>query len=1404
MQITNKEAYKEIRVSALGLSTRAYNVLMRAGINTLYLLIKNADQLETIRNMGAKSIAEIKAVLQDIEEHGLKGSACGIETTGEASDEAAETAATPALSDEILNRPVDDLRISVRINNTFYREGIKTIGQVLALNEVDILHLKSMGTLSRQQLIDEIERLKAMGEAYFGAEAADTEPEEAPRYSRREMDITTVKKLQDEYGLKTSWICEWYSISKQRVYQKLSARVNHGRWCGKELLSDERSAITEMIHAECFYKEAEGKKYYLVNNMMDDCAFLVVSDADIKCFFLEELPEALQALLKAHQLQRLSENECAAVRKLGRRVFILKKEYFMPSDAYTYGRLAAMRNMTNEEYADFLFGLPYISATAVTDDRIISVLQENTFDGRTIIPSTPDNQWIRSYISRSPYNTEEFLAFYGFSATGVEEDAELDFTAEDFSTVEEDMQIYDTGEDYIERLYAASPLLGSAILSEKNLDILNRNSKKYIGQLLNNSSVKLSLKAEMQIALAVIHYAKHWDTEDEAGFWRYITAQFGYRDESGRLRKLLCNCVKDALLHNHRWFVTNAGGNQFKASIVVHAFTTQKSWLHFCDFLFDFYKTNLGWEYIEDDPMIARMVLALRNKLLDTDDAVDEDIEISSKIYYFREGIVKLIVHRPKYAAQLVATMIKRIDGLVNHTAPAATCYEEQLCDEWMTNRLQGMSAAGRKARSGERKPVAIDYTRIKPVYQLLNETEIGIVFPDVRLARNDFSSLTLTILSGGQAVEQRALSYYGNELGKTMSGFTVKLEEYLRRSGSGSFDPQLVIHCDADEIYNSGKLLFRECLTFRNKTETDISSCEQGEYSVFVPKTTTTKFEGAEISTIKETAYLKGYYVALQRDFVININGELTAFDDARSGDTIRVMVPGSCSAAEYIANGVRYSIVTGKEIIHIIASGQDAEKKYRLAINSEFVEMESLPYESSAGARVYKIAIGSYGVDEISLRLIDLANNRLLLRRSFKLIPSLHYRFNRAFYYSADDFKEARLRVVAGDEAMREYPVTQGDARISVPYQEGELDIPVPVIKVVDNANVQWDGSNLCWIKDIPQERFLYVQAPAGINAELLLDDRPIGTEGANAFALGNAVYGYSNRDGRRWLKVTLDVSCGQESKEYTLGKIAAKEQFVERPVLKLEGGRLIWNLGRGFIGNAAGAFTLTICKGTEYEAAFALQPDQEVIAEAIELPLGEYSYTISKQSGNLFSTQLVNVATGNFYVGDVNELRFMKHMIQIDSITFEDDTKYESVMIRPCFIDHIEYKGIQYVGSEDRECPVYTGIMFFISNGERHEYSHRDVRDEKGNLLYQVNPVRIVYINDSTLSITNETGDPEDPGYGFYYYRYHDRYAMANVYQITDREPVARKNPYTGKMEQPKNYFLADLYSYTRKGV
>ena len=56
--------------------------------------------------------------------------------------------------------------------------------------------------------------------------------------------------------------------------------------------------------------------------------------------------------------------------------------------------------------------------------------------------------------------------------------------------------------------------------------------------------------------------------------------------------------------------------------------------------------------------------------------------------------------------------------------------------------------------------------------------------------------------------------------------------------------------------------------------------------------------------------------------------------------------------------------------------------------------------------------------------------------------------------------------------------------------------------------------------------------------------------------------------------------------------------------------------------------------------------------------------------------------------------------------------------------------------------------------------------------------VNPVRIVYISDTALCITDPDGD------GLYYYNYYDRSLESVVFALTDHEVLAESSGKSSK--------------------
>jgi DNA-directed RNA polymerase subunit alpha len=68
----NEDAIRELPIEELDLSVRAFNCLKRAEINTIgELTDKTEDELTRVRNLGKKSVDEIREKLANFRDYGL-------------------------------------------------------------------------------------------------------------------------------------------------------------------------------------------------------------------------------------------------------------------------------------------------------------------------------------------------------------------------------------------------------------------------------------------------------------------------------------------------------------------------------------------------------------------------------------------------------------------------------------------------------------------------------------------------------------------------------------------------------------------------------------------------------------------------------------------------------------------------------------------------------------------------------------------------------------------------------------------------------------------------------------------------------------------------------------------------------------------------------------------------------------------------------------------------------------------------------------------------------------------------------------------------------------------------------------------------------------------------------------
>lgn len=137
-----------IPIEELGFSVRTFNCLRRAGIVIVEdLILRTEDEVKQIRNMGNKSLEEIKERLTSFELC-LLGSNFPSHNLSSSSIEYRKN--------KILEIPIEDLEFSSRTFTCLKRAGIDTIGDISRLSEYDLMHVRNLGKMNLDEIIQKL------------------------------------------------------------------------------------------------------------------------------------------------------------------------------------------------------------------------------------------------------------------------------------------------------------------------------------------------------------------------------------------------------------------------------------------------------------------------------------------------------------------------------------------------------------------------------------------------------------------------------------------------------------------------------------------------------------------------------------------------------------------------------------------------------------------------------------------------------------------------------------------------------------------------------------------------------------------------------------------------------------------------------------------------------------------------------------------------------------------------------------------------------------------------------------------------------------------------------------------------------------------------------------------------
>jgi len=146
---TRKSQILETPISDFELSVRSRNCLKKMHIDTLGDLLNITEtELLSYKNFGETSLMEIKTILTP------KGLHLGmaLEEKQSPSEETAEQDVTATEDEELMNKPVEDLQLSVRARKCLQKLNIHTIGDLTRKTEAELLGCKNFGVTSLNEI----------------------------------------------------------------------------------------------------------------------------------------------------------------------------------------------------------------------------------------------------------------------------------------------------------------------------------------------------------------------------------------------------------------------------------------------------------------------------------------------------------------------------------------------------------------------------------------------------------------------------------------------------------------------------------------------------------------------------------------------------------------------------------------------------------------------------------------------------------------------------------------------------------------------------------------------------------------------------------------------------------------------------------------------------------------------------------------------------------------------------------------------------------------------------------------------------------------------------------------------------------------------------------------------------
>lgn len=898
-------------------------------------------------------------------------------------------------------------------------------------------------------------------------------------------------------------------------------------------------------------------------------------------------------------------------------------------------------------------------------------------------------------------------------------------------------------------LFKSFPLVGEYSLTKEENDTLYQAACNVVKKLLKKGG-NATAQDKVILTVATIELLKHWSSnqEDEVGsktFWNYIFLQFGFNAENpdaanakSRLYTNFQRSIEGTLSQYHRFFAPS-DTQRYYTSLLSHAVAPVYSINRLFNILFDFYTSNLNYQYLPEDTsyqMFVKGMIARGNAENKTaaDLKLRSDVLSSAQEALFRE--------RPGYMATLCDSIIRKMDALLRGEESGIMDPSRNRWDALLMDWYSKKSAAERASWQGERRRRKAEYVATSKdriyVQYALRESMVGVTIPRIRLPGVGDKRPYLTIYQGLDAIYKLEMSVIGNDLLLTTKSYFIPLAETSFNFNQAP-DLRVEIEYHDEVLYESGRKLNCHYLVFD-----DMGSChipKNGTAHIFAGANSTIDFDG-EDGVLQCNHQGQLFKVNLGKIMSVTIDGEEVFVNNIAAGrlrhhtSTRRIPHVRACEDGQYA------DIFSEETTISIILPTGENVMKYQLSIDG--TRYPALQFQGSENELIIPSSPDDGEIHKI--RIIDLETGLVKDEYLYTIKNGLALELDRNLYRPGVDDVGITVRYQGSIYESR-LPLQEDSYRLqlSLPQLGLELEVHAPVVFCSFLGKNAFVAESVVWYKDIPADEYASLSLPIGWTGKLMLglEEVPaVGSEGQ--FDIGNSIRAKTNPPIEADLWMSLKSDNGERI-NHKITSLRFAPTFVRDPIEVLDSKDLLWLPQGSFIGDTDTQFRVMWSMRDGHDESFDASTNNLNLRSLKDYPKGIYQYKVFIKKKSLFSAaKEEKLYCGQFAIGDPREYMFQGQEVElINALCWDFRTEeLQGIQIKHnCGIAaNMKYVGDSVPPGEIIPVPGYSATLFFETmDGRRIRFSNVET-----DIFEEINPVTIYIINDHLLILQSSTGD------------------------------------------------------------